>query len=249
MNDFNASDRDVTRAIRSWLHEDRHEDVSRIAGAVLDQVGTTRQRRATWWPARRTPTMNKFLAIGLGAAAVVVAIVGSSYAPNFRSEISDLKNTRADLPDAAQNQRIVVGSKDFTESVILAEILAQMLEKQGVEVVRQFELGGSLAHDGLVSGQIDAYPEYTGTAYTAILKHPPITNPQEVYDTTKAEYAEKFGLSVSPPLGFANDFAILVRGDVARAKGLRTISDAVPASREWQACRERRAGSRSRASG
>ena len=53
MTDFNASDRDVTRAIRSWLHEDRHEDVSRVAGAVLDQVETTRQRRATWWPARR----------------------------------------------------------------------------------------------------------------------------------------------------------------------------------------------------
>ena len=74
MTDFKTSDRDVNRAIRSWLHEDRHEDVSRIAGAVLDQVETTPQRRATWWPARRTPTMNKFLAIGLGAAAVVVAL-------------------------------------------------------------------------------------------------------------------------------------------------------------------------------
>ena len=73
MTDFKTSDRDVNRAIRSWLHEDRHEDVSRVAGAVLDQVDTIPQRRATWWPARRTPTMNKFLAIGLGAAAVVVA--------------------------------------------------------------------------------------------------------------------------------------------------------------------------------
>ena len=74
MTDFKTSDRDVNRAIRSWLHEDRHEDVSRVAGAVLDQVDTIPQRRATWWPARRTPTMNKFLAIGLGAAAVVVAL-------------------------------------------------------------------------------------------------------------------------------------------------------------------------------
>ena len=74
MTDFNASDRDVTRAIRSWLHEDRHEDVSRIAAAVLDRAEATPQRRA-WWPARRTPTMNKFLAIGLGAAAVVVAVL------------------------------------------------------------------------------------------------------------------------------------------------------------------------------
>jgi hypothetical protein len=75
MTDFNASDRDVTRAIRSWLHEDRHEDVSRIAGAVLDQVETTRQRRATWWSARRTSTVNRILGFGIAAAAVVVALV------------------------------------------------------------------------------------------------------------------------------------------------------------------------------
>ena len=75
MTDFKTSDRDVNRAIRSWLREDRHEDVSRIAGVVLDQLDTTPQRRATWWwPARRTPTMNKFVAIALGAAAVVVAL-------------------------------------------------------------------------------------------------------------------------------------------------------------------------------
>lgn len=74
MTDFEASDRDVNRAIRSWLHEDRHEDVLRIAGAVLDQLDTTPQRRATLWPARRTPTMNKIVVIGLGAAAVVVAL-------------------------------------------------------------------------------------------------------------------------------------------------------------------------------
>ena len=75
MTDHRASDRDVNRVIRSWLHEDRHEDVSRIAGAVLDQVDTIPQRRATWWPAWRTPTMNKLLTYGLGAAAVVVLLV------------------------------------------------------------------------------------------------------------------------------------------------------------------------------
>jgi len=74
MTDFKTSDRDVNRAIRSWLREDRHEDVSRIAGAVLDQVDTIPQRRATWWPARRTPVMNKIVTMGLGAAAVVVAL-------------------------------------------------------------------------------------------------------------------------------------------------------------------------------
>jgi osmoprotectant transport system permease protein len=130
---------------------------------------------------------------------------------------------------------IVVGSKDFTESVILAEILSQMLEKEGFTVVRKFELGGNLAHDSLLSKQVDTYPEYTGTAYTAILKHQPITDPQAVYDQSKAEYLSKFGLDVSPPLGFSNDFAILVRGEVARQNNLKTISDAVPISNNWQA--------------
>jgi len=78
MTDFKTSDGDVNRAIRSWLREDRHEDVSRIAGALLDQVDTIPQRRATWWPARRTPTMNKIVGLGLAAAAVVaVVLIGS----------------------------------------------------------------------------------------------------------------------------------------------------------------------------
>ena len=81
MTDFNASDRDVNRAIRSWLHEDRHEDVSRIAGAVLDQVETTRQRRS-WWPARRIEFMNTYAKFALAAAAVlVVAVVGYNFLP------------------------------------------------------------------------------------------------------------------------------------------------------------------------
>ena len=165
-----------------------------------------------------------------GAAVVFAAIIGAGYISNFRSEISN-----NDGVNAAEHRPIIVASKDFTESVILAEILAQMLEKEGVEVIRQFELGGNLAHDGLLSGEIDVYPEYTGTAYTAILKHPPLTDPQQVYGETKAEYAEKFKLTLSPPLGFANDFAILVRGDVARKNNLKTISDVVPISRNWQA--------------
>jgi osmoprotectant transport system permease protein len=163
----------------------------------------------------------------VASLAVFAVLLGASYLSPARNQA-----TASALPNAG---RIVVGSKDFTESVILAEILAQMLEKQGVEVVRQFELGGNLAHDGLLSGQIDVYPEYTGTAYTAILKHPPLTDPQAVYDATKQEYAEKFGLTLSPPLGFANDFAILVRADVARKYDLKTVSDAVPISRNWQA--------------
>ncbi len=161
------------------------------------------------------------------AAAGLIAVVGSSFfaGGSAKTTISEITDSRP----------IVVGSKDFTESVILAEILAQMLEEQGIPVTRQFELGGNIAHESLLANKVDVYPEYTGTAYTAILKHAPITDSQAVYDQTKAEYAEKFKLTVSPPLGFSNDFAILIRGDVARENNIKTISDAVPLAKDWQA--------------
>src|SRR4029078_9717469 len=82
MRDFNAPDRDVTRAIRSWLHEDRHEDASRIAAAVLDRVESTPRRRVSWWPARRFLDMNTFAKVFVAAAAVVaVAFVGINLLP------------------------------------------------------------------------------------------------------------------------------------------------------------------------
>jgi osmoprotectant transport system permease protein len=165
-------------------------------------------------------TLRKFVLAG--AAALVLILVGLSF-------------WQPGMTASQSAQKIVVGSKDFTESVILAEILAQMLEKRGITVERKLELGGNLAHDALLSGQVDVYPEYTGTAYTAILKHQPITDSQAVYDQTKNEYLSKFNLTVSPPLGFSNDFAILVRGAEARKLNLKTISDAVPHAKNWQA--------------
>lgn len=181
---------------------------------------------------RRSSRQRKL--IGLGFTAIVSAIVVSGLIPNFRTEISASDGLQSGVTNAV-GRTIVVGSKDFTESVILAEILAQMLEKEGIRVEREFELSGDLPHRSLLASQIDVYPEYTGTAFTAILKHSPITDPEEVYERTKAEYSEKFGLVLSPPLGFANDFAILVRGETARQNNLKTISDAVPFARDWQA--------------
>lgn len=138
--------------------------------------------------------------------------------------------------NAIDSQRVIrVGSKDFTESIILAEILAQMLEAKKIAVERQYELGGNLPHDALLSNRIDVYPEYTGTAFTAILKNPPITDVERVYQQTKQEYAEKFNLVVSPSLGFSDDFAILIRGEAARKYNLKTISDAAPIAKNWQA--------------
>jgi osmoprotectant transport system permease protein len=130
---------------------------------------------------------------------------------------------------------VAVGSKDFTESIVLAEIVAQMLEARGVSVERRFELGGNLPHDALVSGTLDLYPEYTGTSYTAILHHAPITDPRAVYEQVRQEYAAKFNVEVSPPLGFENTFAILVRGEEARKLNLKTVSDAAPHAPRWRA--------------
>jgi osmoprotectant transport system permease protein len=132
-------------------------------------------------------------------------------------------------------RHVTVGSKDFTESMLLAEIVAQMLEAKGVVVDRRFDLGGNLAHNAVVAGQIDLYPEYTGTAFTVILHHDPVTDPRAVYDQVQRDYASRFELAVSPPLGFENTFAILVRGEDARNLNLKKISDAASQSPRWQA--------------
>jgi osmoprotectant transport system permease protein len=145
------------------------------------------------------------------------------------------RSSRRTASEPLNQARVVVGSKDFTESVLLGEIVAQMLEARGVAVERRFELGGNLAHQALVAGQIDCYPEYTGTSYVAILKHAPATDPRAVYEEVKREYAEKFKVEVGPPLGYSNDFAILVRGADARRLNLKTISDAVAHAPTWRA--------------
>ena len=134
-----------------------------------------------------------------------------------------------------QGARLVVGSKDFTESAILAEIVAQLFEARGVRVERNYELGGNLPHDAMLAGRVDIYPEYTGTSYTAILHHQPITDPRAVYDQVKTEYAQKFNVAVSEPLGFENTFAVLIRGADARQLKLKTISEAASYAANWRA--------------
>jgi len=142
---------------------------------------------------------------------------------------------RSTRDNSSTTSHITVGSKDFTESILLAEIVVQMLEARGVAVERRFELGGNLPHDALITGTLDLYPEYTGTSYAAILHHPPISDPRAVYTQVKQEYAEKFKVDVSQPLGFENTFAILVRGDDARKLNLKTISDAAAPAARWRA--------------
>jgi osmoprotectant transport system permease protein len=130
---------------------------------------------------------------------------------------------------------IRVGSKNFTEQIILGEIVAQQLERAGLTVERRLNLGGTFICDqALRSGDIDVYVEYSGTADIAVFKNPPDTDPARVLERIRGRYADG-GLTVLPPLGFQNTFAILVRGEDARRLHLRTIEDAAAVSRSWQA--------------
>ena len=129
---------------------------------------------------------------------------------------------------------IVVGSKNFTEQVILGELLAQALEQRGLRVTRRLNLGGTFICDrALRSGDIDVYPEYTGTALTAIFKEPVSRERDQVLEKTRQRYASG-GISVLAPLGFDNTFAILVRRADAERLGLRTIGDLERVSTEWR---------------
>ena len=131
---------------------------------------------------------------------------------------------------------ITVGSKNFTEQVILGEIVAQTIEREtGLTVDRRLNLGGTLICErALASGDIDVYVEYTGTALTAVFRQPPSTDPASVLSTVREAYARS-GRAVLEPLGFDNTFAILVRGSDARRLKLRTIADAARESGRWRA--------------
>jgi osmoprotectant transport system substrate-binding protein len=132
---------------------------------------------------------------------------------------------------------ITIGSKFFTEQVILAELLAQHIEaRTGIHVERKTNLGGTLlCQKALESGQLDLYVEYTGTALTAVLNETPNGDSNAIYRRVKKGYADRFNLEVTEPLGFENTFAMVVRGTDAHQFQLRTISDIVPLAPHWRA--------------
>jgi osmoprotectant transport system substrate-binding protein len=133
--------------------------------------------------------------------------------------------------------RIVVGSKNFTEQAILGELLAQHLEAHTrLSVDRRFYLAGTyICHQAILAGRVDLYVEYTGTALGAILKQSPSSDPAQVYERVKNEYAQRFQLAVEDPLGFNNTFALVIRGADARRLHLRTISQAARFAPQWRA--------------
>jgi osmoprotectant transport system substrate-binding protein len=130
----------------------------------------------------------------------------------------------------------VIGAKNFTEQVILGELLVQEIEaKSHLKVERRFYLAGSyICQQALVAGRIDAYVEYTGTALTAILKQPLDRDSQAVLNTVRHLYASRYRITVEPPLGFENTFVMVIRGDDARRLHLATLSEAARYTPQWR---------------
>src|SRR5882757_55145 len=131
--------------------------------------------------------------------------------------------------------KITIGSKFFTEQVVLAELLAQHIEvRTGIPVIRKTNLGGTLlVHKALLAGELDLYVEYTGTALTAVLNESPQADSPAVYNRVKQLYSDRFHLEVTDPLGFENTFAMVIRGDDAQKFHLQKLSDIAGIAPKW----------------
>ncbi|MDZ7994721.1 MAG: glycine betaine ABC transporter substrate-binding protein [Nostoc sp. EfeVER01] len=163
--------------------------------------------------------MKRFFTLCFLSFALLLIIVGCT--PNLNSN---------------NGGNIIVASKDFTEQDILGELLAQQIEATtNLKVARRPRLGGSfVCHSAITAGKIDAYIEYTGTSFTAILKQKAVNDPKEVYEKLKQAYSQQFNLEVMPSLGFENTFAIIVRGEDARRYNIQTLSEATQYTPQWR---------------
>ena len=150
---------------------------------------------------------------------------------SLRAFLSALVLTLASFAAAAQ-PAVRVGSKNFTEQFVLAELYAQALEAAGVKVERKLNLGGTLiAHKALEEKQIDMYPEYTGTILVAVLKQETQTDPKAVYDLVKDAYAKQ-GLVVLNQAPVNNTYVMVVRPETAQKYNLNTLSDLARVAKE-----------------
>ncbi|MEH2043479.1 glycine betaine ABC transporter substrate-binding protein [Nostoc sp.] len=163
--------------------------------------------------------MKRFFTLCLLSFALLLVITGCT--PNLNSN---------------NGGNIIVASKDFTEQDILGELLAQQIEATtNLKVARRPRLGGSfVCHSAITAGKIDAYIEYTGTSFTAILKQKAVNDPKEVYEKLKQAYSQQFNLEVMPSLGFENTFAMIVRGEDARRYNIQTLSQATQYTPQWR---------------
>jgi osmoprotectant transport system permease protein len=193
-----------------------------LSGAIPAALLALAVDGGVWWMGRQLSTRRRTQTPRTAAAAalVLIAIVVFGSAVVARRAAGT----------------IVVGSKNFTEQVILGELLAQTIERQtGLTVGRRLNLGGTLICDrALLNGEIDAYVEYTGTALTAIFHQPLEKDSPAVFSKVRDLYSRS-GRTLLRPLGFNNTFAILIRGREARERDLRTIDDAARESPRWRA--------------
>src|SRR6202167_578943 len=138
--------------------------------------------------------------------------------------------------DRHANQ-IVIGSKNFTEQLILGELFAQIVEaRTHLPVERRFYLAGTfICQQAILAGRIDIYPEYTGTALTAVLREKPGSDKREVYRQVQQDYEKRFGLTIGPPLGFDDTFAMVIRGEDARRLNIKTLSQVAAFTPKWRA--------------
>lgn len=175
----------------------------RVSGHVIDNARRCSRTRRVWGP-------------GIRALGCLVALCGlTACGPG--------------------TPRVRVGSKNFTEQVVLGEIIVQHLQHRlRIPVDRRLNLGGTLlAHQGLKSGQIDLYPEYTGTALTAVLKKPVDRDQASVLRTVRAAYRHEFQIEWLDPLGIDDSFAMVIRGEDARRLHLSTLSEAAAVTEPW----------------
>ena len=190
-----------------------------LAGAVPAAALALAADAALAWAERRLRTARVTRRHGRLAGYAAVGLLGAVGAVLFAR---------------GGSQPVVVGSKNFTEQVILGEMIAQALEAEGVDVVRKLNLGGTFVCDrGLRSGDLDVYVEYTGTAVSAVFHEKVPNDPAQALARARELYAAG-QLSVLEPLGFNNTFTILVRGADARERGLRTIDDLRPLAPAWK---------------
>ncbi len=188
-------------------------EVRTLAGAV--------RRQARWRPLTRA-----------GALAAATMLLALCAAPRARAQSTtarpapDSHTQRTRDIDTQRTRDIVVASKPFGESYILAEMFAQLLEAHGFQVVRRPGLGATeIAFGALRTNAIDVYPEYTGTGLLAVLHDQPRSDPRAVFDIVARQFAARYGVRWLPPLGFENTYAIAVRRQTAERYRLRTLSD------------------------
>ncbi|HEY6764179.1 MAG TPA: glycine betaine ABC transporter substrate-binding protein [Candidatus Sulfotelmatobacter sp.] len=160
-----------------------------------------------------------------------------SHRPLLRCFASGLLSISLLSCEGPRTNRVVIGSKNFTESLVLGELIAQEIEAHTqMKVERRFYLAGTyICHQGMLAGRLDIYPEYTGTALTAILKENPERDRGKAYEQMKAEYEKRFRLSLGPSFGFNDTFAMEIRGDDARRLKLKTLSESAAYASQWRA--------------